>query len=57
MKKVKCYLINNNSHSVEEFKSKKEFKEYIKQKGLKVKKCDLSENWYYTESYQYIPVK
>lgn len=55
-KKYWC-LINNNSHRVYSFLSKKGLLAFAKDKGMIVKKSYTDSNCYYIESYEYIPNK
>jgi len=52
---IRSYLIDNNSHSILEFRSKKKLKEYAKTNNIKIKPSPLSDNSYYTESYIILP--
>jgi hypothetical protein len=53
----KWKLINNNSHQVLEFATRRELLDHAKAKGYQVKlgKYGIKDRTYYIESYQYIP--
>lgn len=57
MNKKPWTLINNNSHQVLEFKSKRALLDYAKAKGYEIKlgKYGIKDRSYYIESYEYIP--
>lgn len=56
-KKQAWVLINNNSHKVLKFGSKKALFDYAKKRGYEIKigKYGLTDRTYYTESTEYIP--
>ena len=54
---IKCYLVDNNSHALLKFKSKKALKEYAKKEKIKVKSSPFSENSYYIEDYVVLPTE
>ena len=49
------YLIDNFSHTMDKFDSKRRLKEFAKERGFIIKKSPTHDRTYYTKDYTYLP--